>query len=302
MPRSSAVLMSPAPQTAPEQDWGTPEQLDRQYNARAAIPGHPEIFARWRAESSAARDALRCEPDYRYGPSPAESLDFYPAARRNAPLLVFIHGGYWRSLDKQDFSFLAPAFVRAGVAVAMPNYGLAPATSVADIVRQMLRAMAWLYRNLPQLDIDTRRIVVAGHSAGAHLAAMMLAADWPLWARDLPPDLLCGAVCISGIYDLRPLVNAPFLRDDLQLDEGAAQLVSPVSYRPRRATPLITAVGGAESAEFQRQNRLIREAWPHCFRRDLPLPGRHHLASVEALGDPTQPLFRAALSLLGNAP
>ncbi len=304
MPRSLAAarLTSPAAPQSPAQDWGTPELLDQQYNARAAIPDHPEIFARWRANSCAARNDLRYEPDCHYGPAPAESLDLYPAAARNAPLLVFIHGGYWRSLDKQDFSFLAPAFVHAGVAVAMPNYGLAPATSIADMVRQMLRAIAWLYRTLPQLGIDARRIVVAGHSAGAHLAAMMLAADWPLWAPDLPRDLLCGAVCISGIYDLRPLVRAPFLQDDLQLDDAAAQIVSPVAWRPKLPTPLITAVGGAESAEFQRQNRLIREAWPHCFRRDLPLPGRHHLASVEALGDPSQPLFHATLRLLGKTP
>jgi arylformamidase len=278
----------------------TPEQLDREYNARAAIPDHPRIFARWRAESIEVRDALRYEADYYFGPSSAEALDFYPAATPGAPLLVFIHGGYWRSLDKQDFSFLAPAFVNAGVAVAMPNYGLAPVTSIEDMVRQMLRALTWLYRTGPQLGVDLRRIVVAGHSAGAHLAAMMLAADWPRWAPDLPADLLCGALCISGIYDLQPLVRAPFLQTDLRLDDRTAQFVSAVRYRPRLATPLVTAVGGNESAEFKRQNRLIGEAWSHCVRQDLPLPGRHHLASVEALGDARHPLFHAALGLLGK--
>lgn len=280
----------------------TNEQLDHEYNARAAIPDHPQIFARWREESRAARAELRCEQDYCFGPAPAETLDLYPTAARNAPLLVFIHGGYWRSLDKQDFSFLAPAFVRAGVAVAIPNYGLAPATSIEDMVRQMLRALAWLHRTAPQLGIDARRMLVAGHSAGAHLAAMMLAADWPLLAPDPPPDLLCGAVCVSGIYDLQPLVRTPFLQQDLGLDAAAARRLSPIAYRPKLATPLLTAVGGKESAEFRRQNRLIREAWPHCFRHDLPLPGRHHLASVEALGDASQPLFQATLRLLGKAP
>lgn len=280
----------------------TPEQLDREYNARAAIPDHPQIFARWREESRAARAELRCEQDYYFGPAPVETLDLYPTAVRNAPLLIFIHGGYWRSLDKQDFSFLAPAFVRAGVAVAMPNYGLAPATSIEDMVRQMLRALAWLYRSAPQLGIDARRMVVAGHSAGAHLAAMMLAADWPLLAPELPPDLLCGAVCVSGIYDLQPLVRTPFLQQDLGLDAATARRLSPIAYRPKLAAPLLTAVGGKESAEFRRQNRLIREAWPHCLGHDLPLPGRHHLASVEALGAADQPLFHATLRLLGKAP
>jgi arylformamidase len=277
----------------------TPRQLDAEYNARAAIADHPQIFARWREESGAARARMDIAADCRFGPSPAETLDFYPTARNNAPLLVFIHGGYWRSLDKQDFSFLASAFVDTGVAVAMPNYGLAPATPIADMVRQMLGALSWLYRNASRHRVDARRIVVAGHSAGAHLAAMMLAADWPRWAPDLPADLLRGAVCISGLYDLRPLVHATFLKDDLGLDPAAARFASPVRYRPRRAIPLITAVGAEESAEFQRQNRLIRHAWRHCFREDVRLPGRHHLAAVEALGDPAQPLFHAALHLLG---
>lgn len=278
----------------------SPQQLDREYNARAAITYHPQIFARWRESSRLAREDLHCEPNYHYGPSAAESLDLFPAATPGAPLLVFIHGGYWRSLDKEDFSFLAPAFVRAGVAVAMPNYGLAPATSIADMVRQMLRAMAWLYRHLPERGIDANRIVVAGHSAGAHLAAMMLAADWPLLAGDLPRQLVRGAVCISGIYDLQPLVRAPFLSEDLQLDDPTARLVSPVDYLPNADTPLVTAVGGDESSEFQRQNRLIRDAWPHCFRHDIALPGRHHLASVEALGEAGHPLHRATLQLLGS--
>lgn len=276
----------------------TPQQLDREYNARAAISDHPEIFARWRDESQAIRDGLRWRADLRFGPAPAETLDLYPAATHDAPLLVFIHGGYWRALDKRDFSFLAPAFLRAGIAVAMPNYGLAPDTSIDDMVRQMLRALTWLYRAAPRIGIDARRIVVAGHSAGAHLAAMMLAADWPSWATDLPADLLRGAVFISGIYDLQPLARAPFLQSDLRLNDESAQFVSPVRYAPKRATPMVTAVGGEESAEFQRQNRLIRDAWPHCFRGDLPLPGRHHLASVEALGNPGHALFHATLRML----
>lgn len=275
----------------------TPQQIEREYNARAAIPDHPQIFARWRDESHAVRNRLRVETDCRFGPTAAETLDFYPVVRRNAPLLAFIHGGYWRSLDKQDFSFLAPAFIDAGVAVAMPNYGLAPATSIEQMVRQMLRALSWLYREAPKLGVDRRRMVIAGHSAGAHLAAMMLAADWPSWSPDLPPALLRGAVCISGLYDLRPLVRAPFLQEDLRLDLPTATFLSPVSYRPARPTPLITAAGADESAEFRRQNRLIRTAWNDCFRQDVALPGRHHLASVEALGETQSPLFRATMSL-----
>lgn len=276
----------------------TPEQLDHEYNARAAIPDHSHIFEKWRADSNTARSELGHEADCHFGPSPAETLDLFRTQKPNAPLLVFIHGGYWRALDKHDFSFLAPAYVQAGVAVAIPNYGLAPATSVREMILQMLRAFSWLYINLPRFDIDRRRIVVAGHSAGAHLAAMMLAADWPKWSPELPADLPSGAVCISGLYDLQPLARAPFLREDLKLNAKQARFVSPNRYLPKVASRLITAVGGDESSEFKRQNRLIADAWPHCFHQNIPLPGRHHLAAVEALGDSDHPLFGATLKLL----
>lgn len=278
----------------------SPSELDREYNARAAIPDHPAIFARWRERSLAARKALRHQADYAYGNDPAERLDLFPADNPGAPLLVFIHGGYWRALDKSDFSFIAEPFVAAGIAVAVTNYGLAPATRIEDMVRQQLRALAWLYRNVPPLGIDAGRIVVAGHSAGGHLASMMAAAAWPVWSPDLPPDLVKGVISISGLHDLLPLSQAPFLAADLQLDAEAAARVSPVSYRPATAVPVITAVGGLESREFHRQSDLIRRTWPHCFRRHLDLAGRHHLAAVEALADPGHELFRTCCGLLGR--
>ncbi len=130
---------------------------------------------------------------------------------------------------------------------------------------------------------------------------MMLAADWPQWSHELPADLLSGAVCISGLYDLQPLARAPFLREDLKLNSNQARFVSPSRYLPKVASRLITAVGGNESTEFKRQNRLIADAWPHCFHRDVSLPGRHHLAAVEALGDSSHPLFNVTLKLLETA-
>lgn len=276
----------------------SPEALERAYNVRAAIPEHPAIFARWRAESLRALDELRSEQDYYYGPSPAETLDFFPAHRNRAPLLVFIHGGYWRSLDKSDFSFIAPAFVAAGVSVAVVNYGLAPATRLEEMVRQMLRAIAWLYRHAADLGVDPNRIHVAGHSAGGHLAGMLLAADWPAWSRDLPPRPIKGAVCISGLFDLVPVARAPFLRDDLALDDEAAARLSPANYPPAVPVPVIAAVGELESDEFHRQSRLLAETWENCRVSVMTLPGRHHLSAVEALAEPDHPLFRSTLKLV----
>lgn len=276
-----------------------PSELDRQYNARGAVPEHPAFIARWQADSARTRAALTADIDLAYGQSRGEKLDLFHVGKSAAPLLIFIHGGYWRGLDKSDFSFLAPAFVARGVKVAAVNYGLAPITPMEEIVRQLLRAVSWLYRHAAALGIDSRRIVIAGHSAGGHLAAMMAAADWPAWEPALPADLVHGIVCISGLYDLEPLVHASFIKNDIRLDTAGARKLSPIQYQPRLAIPMVTAVGGDESAEFQRQNRLIRESWPHCFRRDVALPGRHHFSAVDALAEADHPLFQATLELLG---
>src|SRR5215467_9309951 len=154
----------------------TTEYCDREYNARAAVPEHPRILASWAERGAATRRQRAGLLDLPYGESAAERLDVFPTPRNGSPLLVYIHGGYWRALDKSDFSWVAPPFVDHGVAVAVVNYGLAPGTSIEEIVRQMLRAFAWLYRKADDLGFDPQRIYVAGHSAGGHLSAMMLAA------------------------------------------------------------------------------------------------------------------------------
>lgn len=276
----------------------SPEALERAYNVRAAIPEHPAIFARWREESLRTVDDLRSEQDYYYGPSPAETLDFFPAHRNRAPLLVFIHGGYWRSLDKSDFSFVAPAFVAAGISVAVVNYGLAPGTALPEMVRQMLRAGTWLHRHAADLGIDGERIHVAGHSAGGHLAAMMAAADWPAWSGDLPARLVKSVIAVSGLFDIVPVARAPFLRDDLGLDDDAAAAVSPANYAPPFPLPVLAAVGALESEEFHRQSRSLAAAWKDCPVRVMSLADRHHLSAVEALADPSHELFHATVKII----
>ena len=243
-----------------------PAWLDAQYNARAAIPEHGQIFARWAADSAAARARSAPALDLRYGDGPFETLDVFPAARPGAPVLVFIHGGYWRALDKRDQSFLAPPLVAAGAMVVLPNYALCPAVSIATIALQLTRALAWTYRNAERHGGNPARMVVAGHSAGGHLAAMMLACRWPEVGADLPSDLVKAALAISGLFDLEPLRHAPFLRADLRLTPADVRRLSPVRFAPPRQGKLAAVVGGAESAEFQRQNALIRSAWGERVR------------------------------------
>jgi arylformamidase len=190
--------------------------------------------------------------------------------------------------------------VQHGVALALPNYGLAPATPIEEIVRQQLKALAWLYRNGDRHGFDPERIVVGGHSAGGHLTAMMMAALWPTYAADLPPTLVKAGLAISGIYDLEPLLEAPFVNVDLHLDAQRARVLSPIHLPPATSAPLVTAVGALESSEFQRQTALIGRAWKEVVARNIPIPGCNHLTVVDQLANPASPLFDAALELVRN--
>jgi len=163
-----------------------PAFLSREYNNRELFPDYARHFARWQQDSARARATMTCYLDRAYGSSPGETLDIVPARKGDGRVLVFIDGGYWRSLDKRDFAFLAPAWVDAGVSLVVVNYDLCPKVSIERIVQQMLAASDWLYRHAEQYGMDEDRIYASGHSAGGHLAAMLLAALWPVMDRSLP--------------------------------------------------------------------------------------------------------------------
>lgn len=295
-----------APNTPPDPAW-----LDSQYNNRALVPGHAAHFSRWAADSAAARRSLPCLLDLAYGVEAGETLDVFPAQGVRsgglAPVLVFIHGGYWRSLDKADHSFVAAAFARRGVCVVVPNYALCPAVTVPDICLQMVRALAWVHRHIAVHGGDPQRITVAGHSAGGHLAAMLLSARWPAFDPALPATVIRNALSISGLFDLEPLRHAPFVRDALRLTPAQVRMASPVGFAAPALSDegggvrgtLACVAGGDESAEFLRQNALLRRAWgkevvPVCEA----LAGLNHFSVLEALVDPRHRLHRLAMGLL----
>ena len=275
----------------------TPAFCEAEYNNSLRVADFLDVQARWPVDAALSRRTQSGQFNLHYGDNAAETLDFFPSRRPGAPLFVFIHGGYWRALNKSDFSWIAPALVAQGAAVAIVDYGLAPANPIEDIVRQMLRAHAWLYRNADKLEFNRDHIVTGGHSAGGHLTAMMMAARWQQWAPDLPSNLIKGGLGISGLYDLEPLAMTPFL-SILGLTPERVALLSPAYFNSESTTPLITAVGGDESSEFKRQSALIAARWPKNFVRNVPLPGRTHMSVCDGFAEPGSPLLQAAQELL----
>lgn len=282
--------------------------LEREYNNRARVPEHAVHFECWARDSALARARGPALLDVSYGHGPGETLDIFRAPRKPgtppAPVLVFIHGGWWRSLDKSDHSFIAPPFVQQGACVVVPNYALCPAVSVPDITLQMVHALAWVYRHIGAHGGDPDRITVVGHSAGGHLAAMMLACDWSMVGDDLPLALVKNALSMSGLFDLEPVMQTPSVQVSLQL---TAEQVAKASPARLPAPPLregrgeLTAVVGAEeSSEFLRHNRLIQQAWgQHVVPVCEALKGLNHFSIVDALANPQQRLHKMVRALLG---
>ena len=277
--------------------------LDAQLNLRARWPDHPQYFTRWATDSRAARESLTCALDLSYGPTAGQSLDLFPSPVPAAPLLAFIHGGYWQALDKGDFSYLAPPFVGAGIAYASLNYDLAPAASIGTIVEQIEAALVWLYRNAADHGVDPERIFVAGHSAGGHLAACALSADWAVHDSvvqgGLPADLVKGACSVSGVYELEA-IRLSYHQEVVKLDPETVARHSPQRQLPTRSGPLICAVGSAETEEFLRQQDeyLAARRAAGLPSQVVELPERNHFSAIDALGERDHPLFHAVCDMI----
>lgn len=284
----------------------TAAQLEVLYNPSPGIPEFPQILERWRDDSLRVAAELP-HRTLQYGGSEWETLEFFPAggaagAAGSAPLLLFIHGGYWQELTKDSFLYPAPAFRQAGVAYASLNYALAPAVTLDEIVRQARSATAWLWDRAPELGIDRERLFVSGHSAGGHLTAMLLLTDWPGFATGLPVRVLRGGCAISGVFDLEPL-RFTSVNQALGLDAAAARRNSPL-YLLEAAGPaaslLILAVGGQESSEFRRQQADFAAAWraKGFPARVVDMPGHHHFSVVDQVAVPGDPLHETVMSMI----
>jgi len=256
-----------------------------EYNPRDRVPEHPEIFARWAREAEDYRAETlkhdRAELGLSYGDTPRQFIDlFLPQAGDAAPIVLFIHGGYWRAFDPGSSSHMARGLNGRGIAVAVVGYDLCPIVTIADIIEQIRRACIFLWQRFG------RRMLVSGHSAGGHLAAAMAATDWPALYPKAPADLVPAGYAISGVFDLSPLIGLS-LNQDLRLDLAEARRLSPLFWPVPGGRTLDAAVGDRETSEFKRQSRAMADAWRQAGAqtRYQEFPG-NHFTVIEALVDP----------------
>jgi arylformamidase len=262
-----------------------PIDYEVEYDNRARVPEHPEIFAGWTRDAEDYRDLAmqerRAELGLAYGESPRQFIDlFSPRPDVTAPLALFVHGGWWRSLEPAMFSHMARGLNAHGVAVAVAGYDLCPHVAIADIIEQIRHACLFLWLRTKQ------RLLVYGHSAGGHLAGAMLATDWPtLYPK--AGDLVPAAYSISGVFDLAPLTGIS-VNQDLRLNDASAREVSPLTWPAPKGHTFDAVVGGLESSEFLRQSQAIADTWGKAgvTTRYEAIPGVNHFTVINALADP----------------
>jgi arylformamidase len=283
-------------------DFESQAALDAEYDVDAITPDFPRIVEQLLGKSAEARATLPHTASVRYGPTLDETVDVFPAQRREGgrpPALVFFHGGYWRMLTAKEFNFVALGLARAGITVVIPTHSLCPKVTLDEVTRQARAAVAWTLTHATELEADPSRVFVGGHSAGAHLTLMSLLTDWE-GEYGLSPSAIAGAIPISGLYDLRPL---PFTSVGPSLQLGCAEILrqSPLSLPlPAEAPPLLMSYGGAETSEFRRQSEDMLARWKrHGLRAELfPQPNRNHFTAMTDLMEPDAPLTRKIAAFL----
>jgi len=266
---------------------------EAEYNNRRRVPEHEAHAARWATASAAWRNEADLLADQAYGPGERQRYDLFRArGATNAPLVVYIHGGYWQRGDRKAQSFIAKEFNARGADVAMPSYSLAPTVSVATIIGEIRQCLKALYQR------TRKRPVVIGHSAGGHLAATMLATDWTS-VGDVPDDLVRAAYALSGAFDPEPLI-ATSLNDALKLDAASARAANAiVGRKPPPSATMVAAVGGDESQEFIRQSLALAATWSAAGVKAecVVVPGANHFTILDELARAESAVLARIVSL-----
>ncbi|MEC7489979.1 MAG: alpha/beta hydrolase [Pseudomonadota bacterium] len=276
----------------------SPAEMEWHFNPRVTVPDRTIYMTHRNYANDRVLKNLARIPDLRYGPNPGESLDIYPAKSGAAPVLVYIHGGYWRAGYKEDWAFVAGPLVDCGATVVVLNYDLCPTISLDDLVSEIRRAMIWIFHNIGKHGGNPHQMFISGSSAGAHLCAMMLGQKW--WEEGLPRELIRGAVLITGIYDVLPVLDIS-VNEDIRLDSMAAERNSPMRLPPQISGPLLAAVGANEAEGWKQQTRdYVAMCETNNIKCDfLELPDQDHFSLGTVLGDSDNPLVRTMLGQMG---
>lgn len=275
------------------------QSLDNQYNNRLLVPDYAAYLNRWELLSRHTEKKLSVIKDLPYGNLPRERLDIYPSIQPQSKTLIFIHGGYWHLLDKSMFQFIADGFHSYPVTTVLLTYPLAPEASIDQIILSCRKAIQWLHSHLPAFNGDPQQMYLAGHSAGGHLAAMLMATDWPRFDPGLSAHVLKGICAVSGLFNLVP-IHLCYINKVLKMDMETAICNSPVNLEPSNSCPLIVAVGEAESKEFNDQSKELYTCWKNkgIDIQLLQLPGKNHYSIVETIADPQSSLHKALRQLM----
>lgn len=267
--------------------------MEAEYNNRARVPEHPAIIEAWHADAETYREGQENTVlDQPYGPAPRNTYDLFPASSEpKQPLLaVFIHGGYWQTLDKSAFSHMARGLNAHGFDVAVTNYSLCPAVAVTDIIAEMQDLADHLYKTFG------KKLLVYGHSAGGHLTAALMATDWT--ERGLPADLVAAAMPISGVFELEPLVETS-INKAIGMTAETARDASPILWPQPKSGHFCAVVGGSESDEFLRQSRMLVDTWtgPDLTGTLNIQEGADHFTVLNPLADPQSELVTVLCAL-----
>jgi arylformamidase len=275
------------------------ESLDAQYNTRLQVPDYEDYFKKWESLSRETEQKLPVVKDIAYGSLQRERMDIYPSTQPQSKTLIFIHGGYWQLLDKSLFHFIANSFHSYGITTVLVTYPLAPEVSIDQIVLSCKKAITWLNNNISAYNGDPDQMYVAGHSAGAHLGAMLMATNWPLFNTEVPANVLKGICAVSGLFNLIPIYHS-YVNKVVNMDIETAKRNSPVNLQPVNSCPLLLAVGNAESAEFNDQAKELYTSWKAKGTdiQLLQLPGENHYSIAEAITDRQSPLHQALKQLM----
>jgi arylformamidase len=266
--------------------------LEKGYNVRLLVDDFDALIEKWSKWSEDFRANVDSSLDCQYSSREKDKLDIFRCGKPNAPLFIFIHGGYWQRGDKSVYSFIAESFLSSGIDVALIGYQLCPGATMTNIVEKIREAIVWIWNNADDYSIAKHRINVSGHSAGGHITGMILATDWSMISSELPKDIIKTGIPISGLYQLDP-IRKTTIADALGLNDEESLALSPHFYQPQTEAPILVTLGGGETPEFHWQTDKFVQRWKN-FKAPLDYfaePDVDHFGVVERLANSESQIF-----------